>query len=159
LLEIIFNKNNETEVLHQSSTQDPPNTDKENELDNQCCNIGSVNFVSVDNDSSNNNIQQLESITSNGKQKHQVKDHTSMKESTSGQMGDAHAASGKIVEATSSHGTIGCSLTKCVIALEEMEDISDDIFGKALEKFKDPDWREMFMAMSNDRRRGWLFRL
>jgi len=158
-MEIIFNKNNETEALHQSSTQDPPNTDKENELDNQCCNIGSVNFVSVDNDSSNNDIQELESITSSGKQKHQVKDHTSMKESTSGRMGDADAASGKIVEATSSHGTVDCSLTKCVIGLEEIEDISDDIFVKALEKFKDPDWREMFMAMSNDRRRGWLFRL
>ena len=152
-MEIIFNKNNETEVLHQSSTQDPPNTNKENELDNQCCNIGSVNFVSVGNDSSNNNIQELESITSSGKQLNQVKDHTS------GQMGDALAASGKIVEAASSHGTVDCSLTKCVIGLEEIEDISDDIFGKALEKFKDPDWREMFMAMSNDRRRGWLFRL
>ncbi|CAL5213456.1 unnamed protein product [Lathyrus oleraceus] len=34
LLDMIFNKNNATGVLHHSSTQDPPNTDEENELDN-----------------------------------------------------------------------------------------------------------------------------
>lgn len=51
------------------------------------------------------------------------------------------------------------SLTKCVTGLEEIPDISDDIYGKALKKFKDPDWREMFIAMSNDRKRGWLLRL
>jgi hypothetical protein len=101
--------------------------------------------------------------TNSGKQKIQVKDHTSRKESTSHQMGDALVARAqpqdKIVESSSSHVIEDCSLTKCVVALEEIQDISDDIFGKALEKFKDPDWREMFIAMSNDRRRGWLFRL
>ena len=64
-------------------------------------------------------------------------------------MGDALAAraqaSSKIVEATSSHVTPNCSLTKCVTALEEIRDISYDIYVKALEKFKDGDWREMFM--------------
>jgi hypothetical protein len=74
-------------------------------------------------------------------------------------MGDALVARAKIVEASSSHVTEDCSLTKCVVALEEIRDISDDIFGKALKMFKDPDWREMFIAMSNDRRRGWLLRL
>jgi len=44
-------------------------------------------------------------------------------------------------------------------ALDELEDISDDAYGKALEKFKDPDWREMFIAMSNERKRGWVIRL
>ncbi|PNX73759.1 FDB-associated F-box protein [Trifolium pratense] len=101
--------------------------------------------------------------TNSGKQKIQVKDHTSRKESTSHQMGDALVAQAqsrdKIVEFSSSHVTRDCSLTRCVVALEEIRDISDDIFGKALEKFKDPDRREMFIAMSNDRRRGWLFRL
>jgi hypothetical protein len=104
--------------------------------------------------------------TNSGKQKIQVKDNTSRKESTSHyshRMGDALVAQAdqprdKIVESSSSHVTGDCSLTKCVVALEEIKDISDDIFGKALEKFKDPDWREMFIAMSNDRRRGW-FRL
>ncbi|CAJ2678340.1 unnamed protein product [Trifolium pratense] len=165
LLEIIFNKNNETEVLHHSSVQDQPNTDIEHELNNQYLNIESVNNAHVDNDSSDNdndssdNDIQVVQIIRSGKQKIQVKDHSSMKESTSHEVGDALVARAKIVEASSSHLTVDCSLTKCVVALEEIRDISDDIFGKALEKFKDPDWREMFIAMSNDRRRGWLLRL
>jgi len=122
-----------------------------------------LNYVCVDNDSSDNGIQEVECIKCRGKQKIQVKDRTSKKESTTRQMGDAIAAWaqawGKIVEDSSSHVTTNCSLTKCVVALEEIGDISDDIYGKALEKFKDPDWREMFIAMSTDRRRGWLFRL
>ncbi|CAJ2678218.1 unnamed protein product [Trifolium pratense] len=157
LLEIIFNKNNETDVLHYSSIQDQPNSIV-NELNNQYLNTESANNARVDNDSSDNDIQ-VEQIIHSGKQKIQVKDLTSMKESASHQVGDALVAQAKIVEASSSHLTVDCSLTKCVVALEEISDISDDIFGKALEKFKDPDWREMFIAMSNDRRRGWLFRL
>jgi len=157
----LFNKYNETEVLHHSIAQGQPNINKGNELDNQYFNTRSANYVCVDNDSSDNAIQEVECITCRGKQKFQVKDCTSKKESTSCQMGDAIAAWaqawGKIVEASSSHVT-NCSL-KCVVALEEIGDISDDIYGKALEKFKDPDWREMFIAMSPDRRRGWLFRL
>ncbi|KAL6494699.1 hypothetical protein OROGR_031499 [Orobanche gracilis] len=40
LMAIIFNKNSATGVLHHSSTQDPPNTDEENELENQYLNNG-----------------------------------------------------------------------------------------------------------------------
>ncbi|XP_050906932.1 uncharacterized protein LOC127120522 isoform X2 [Lathyrus oleraceus] len=93
----------------------------------------------------------------------------SKKEFTSRHMGDA--LSGRVqtlakaerymdrnVEATS-YVASDYSLTKCVSALEEIQDISDDIYGKALKKFKDPDWREMFIAMSDDRKRGWLLRL
>ncbi|AES90490.2 Myb/SANT-like DNA-binding domain protein [Medicago truncatula] len=159
LLEIIFNKNNETEVLHHSFTQDQPNTDKENELNNQYFNTRSANIVCVDDDSSNNDIQEVGRITCNEKQKIEVKEHIFRKESTTHQIGEALVERGKIVEASSSHVTKDCSLTKCVVALEEIEDISDDIYGKALEKFKDPDWREMFIAMSKDRKCGWLYRL
>ncbi|GAU12508.1 hypothetical protein TSUD_377590 [Trifolium subterraneum] len=60
LLEIIFNKNKETEGFYHSSTQDPPNINKENELDNQHGNNGSGNYVCFDNDSSNNDIQEVE---------------------------------------------------------------------------------------------------
>ena len=41
-------------------------------------------------------------------------------------------------------------------ALEAMENVSDVAYIKALEKFKDVDWRKMFMRMSNDRKRAWL---
>ncbi|KAI5404245.1 hypothetical protein KIW84_051409 [Lathyrus oleraceus] len=61
------------------------------------------------------------------------------------------------VEVTS-RVTTDCSLTKCVIVLDEMEDIPHDAYGKALEKFLDPDWREVFIAMSVERKRGWMGR-
>lgn len=149
---MVLNKNNEVEVLHHASTQDRPNTDKENEFDNQNFNTGRAN------DNSYNDIEEVECVKCRGKQRSQVKDHTFRKKSASGQKENTLAC-GKNVEITSSHVTIDSSLTKCVVALEEIKDISDETFGKALEKFKDPDWREMFMAMSNDRKRGWLFRL
>ncbi|WJX52334.1 hypothetical protein P8452_38454 [Trifolium repens] len=59
--------------------------------------------------------------TNSGKQKIQVKDHTSRKESTSHQMGDALVARAqpqdKIVESSSSHVIEDCSLTISVLLL------------------------------------------
>ncbi|CAJ2638893.1 unnamed protein product [Trifolium pratense] len=51
------------------------------------------------------------------------------------------------------------SITECVTVLNEIEDVTDDIYMKALEKFMDPGWREAFLAMPNDRRKAWLVRL
>ncbi|MCH83204.1 F-box protein [Trifolium medium] len=51
------------------------------------------------------------------------------------------------------------SITECVSVLNEIEDVTDDIYMKALEKFMDPGWREAFLAMPNDRRKAWLVRL
>lgn len=53
----------------------------------------------------------------------------------------------------------GSSITECVTALDKIEDVTDDIYMKACEKFMDPDWREMFLAMPSHRRKGWLVRL
>lgn len=118
---IIFNNKKANEVFHYSSTNDPINTNEENELD----------------------MQEVECVTCSVKRKIPLKDHKSMKVCMSRD------------EATS-FVTSDCSITKCVAALEEIEDISNDIYVKALKEFKDPDWREMFIAMSNDRRLGWL---
>ena len=64
------------------------------------------------------------------------------------------------VEATSSYVTSAdFTLSKCVTTLDEIDGISDDAYMKALEKFKDADWREMFMTMSTDRKKAWLARL
>ncbi|KAJ1441911.1 Myb/SANT-like DNA-binding domain protein [Sesbania bispinosa] len=58
------------------------------------------------------------------------------------------------MEATSSVVISYHSITKCVTNLEEIGDIPDDIYMMAIEKFREPDWREMFLAMSSDRRRA-----
>ncbi|XP_058788136.1 uncharacterized protein LOC131662384 isoform X2 [Vicia villosa] len=171
LLEIIFDKNNACRVYHRLPTQGSPNTNGENEFDNEHLKTESESegHVHVDNDSSDDYIQEVERIKHKGKRKISVKDHKPKKEYTPDQMGDVLAASmarvkrykGKNVEAalSNSNAMSYCSISKCVTTLEEMEDVSDDIYVKALEKFKDSDWREMFIAMSKDRRRGWLLRL
>ncbi|KAI5388193.1 hypothetical protein KIW84_074041 [Lathyrus oleraceus] len=162
LLEIILNKNNATGVLHHSSTQDPPNTDEENELDNHYHNNGSASHVHVDNDSSEDDLHEVEYITRSGKRQVQVR---SKKEYTSHMMGEALPVWVKAslekakryrdrsTEATSCV-TSDCSLTKCVTVLDEMEDIPHDAYGKALEKFMNPDWIEVFIVMYVERKRG-----
>jgi hypothetical protein len=112
---------------------------------------------------SDDDIQEVERVTRSGKRKVQVKDHKYRKGSAPRQKGDTHSTStepsmnkGMSLETTSSHVTLDYSITKCVAALEKIDDISDYIYVKALDKFQDPNWREMFIAMSNNRRRGWL---
>ena len=52
------------------------------------------------------------------------------------------------------------SLGKCINILETIEAINDEIFMKAVEKFKqDPDDREIFVNMSLARGMVWLGRL
>jgi hypothetical protein len=41
-----------------------------------------------------------------------------------------------------------------VTVLNKIEDVRDGIYMKALEKFMDPGWREAFVVMPNDRRKG-----
>nr|GEX70929.1 hypothetical protein [Tanacetum cinerariifolium] len=48
------------------------------------------------------------------------------------------------------------SITNCVKCLESIQDVDAAIYIKAIKLFKDVDWREMFMAMSPQRRRDWL---
>ncbi|KAI5428539.1 hypothetical protein KIW84_033503 [Lathyrus oleraceus] len=141
LLEIIFNKNNATGVLHHSSTQDPPNTYEENELDNQYLNNGSASHVCVNGDSSDDDLHEVEHITRSGKIQVQLR--------------GIGIGVWRLLQGVTSD----CSLTKCVTVLDEMEDIPHDAYGKALEKFMNPDWREVFIAMSVERKRGWVLRL
>ena len=70
MLGIIFNKNIASGVLYHSSTQDPPNTDEEQELENQYLNPGA--HVDVDHDSSDGDMQEVERITRSGKRTIQV---------------------------------------------------------------------------------------
>lgn len=169
MLGIIFNKNTATGVLHHSSTQDPPNTDDEIELENQYRNNGV--HVNLDNDSSNDDVQELERVTRSGKRPIQEKEGKSKKSTRTCQMGDALAAwadaskaradryRGHSMEATSSIVTPDFSITKCVTALEGIEGISVDTYMKACEKFKEAEYREMFLAMSAEMRQAWLHRL
>lgn len=48
------------------------------------------------------------------------------------------------------------SITKCVKCLESIEVVDGSPYIKAVKKFKDVDWREMFMAMYAQRKLVWL---
>ncbi|XP_028080858.1 L10-interacting MYB domain-containing protein-like [Camellia sinensis] len=48
------------------------------------------------------------------------------------------------------------SITNCVKCLEAIEGVDSSTYIKAIKMFKDLDWREMFMAMSSERRLVWL---
>jgi hypothetical protein len=48
------------------------------------------------------------------------------------------------------------SITNCVKCLESIEGLDGATYLKAIKMFKDVDWREMFMAMSAERRLIWL---
>ncbi|KAF5931000.1 hypothetical protein HYC85_031873 [Camellia sinensis] len=51
------------------------------------------------------------------------------------------------------------SITNCVKCLEAIEGVDGSTYLKAIKMFKDVDWREMFMAMSAERRLVWLANL
>lgn len=51
------------------------------------------------------------------------------------------------------------SIEECIQILESMNDLDDDVYVKACEKFTSIDWRRMFVAMSNGRKRKWLHTL
>ena len=48
------------------------------------------------------------------------------------------------------------SVDECMDVLEMMNDISDNMYNRALEKFTNPDWRKMFIKMPIARRTAWL---
>ncbi|KAF7822882.1 TMV resistance protein N [Senna tora] len=78
-------------------------------------------------------------------------------------MGDAAEARGKASkvkkrysESSSTGATSSYSIDKCVVDLNKMDSISNNSYMKALEKFKDPYWREVFLNMPYDRKKAWL---
>ena len=62
-----------------------------------------------------------------------------------------------IDEVSSNAPTNDFSLRKCINILEAMEEVNDEIFMKAVKKFKqDPGDREIFVSMSLARKKVWL---
>ena len=50
-------------------------------------------------------------------------------------------------------------LARCVRVLEEIEQVEYDTYTKAMEKFKDQDWIEIFVNKFMDKKKAWLDRL
>lgn len=60
----------------------------------------------------------------------------------------------KNLEGSTEHSSF--SITNCVKCLESIQDVDAATYVKVIKMFKDVDWREMFMAMSAQRRLQWL---
>ncbi|KAK7391286.1 hypothetical protein VNO78_19700 [Psophocarpus tetragonolobus] len=101
-----------------------------------------------------------------------VKDRKLKKESRSTKMGEALAAwaeaskaktdryRSKSMEVATSHVTVpDYFITKCINMLIEIEDLLDDIYVKAIEKFKEPEYREVFIVLTDARKLVWLNRI
>ena len=48
------------------------------------------------------------------------------------------------------------SLPNCVIALKNLGATADNTYRLAMDKFVSADWREIFVSMSNARKKAWL---
>ncbi|KAF7822890.1 TMV resistance protein N [Senna tora] len=67
-------------------------------------------------------------------------------------MGDAPQARAKASKvkrhkASNTEATTSNSIAKCVVELEKIDGVSNNSYTRALEKFKDPYWREVFLTM------------
>ena len=184
LLGLIFNKSIATGVLHCASTQYPPNSDEKNALEEWLIHRGvRVNLESPTQDLV---MAILDSDITTQLSKHpsdscDERPSKSKWELMSSQMNDtlqsmAEATKARIeaskakaerykrctIDEVSSNTapTNDFSLGKCINILETIEAVNDEIFMKAVEKFKqDPDDREIFVNMSFTKRMVWLDRL
>ena len=187
MLGLIFNPSTATDALHYSSTQDPPNTDDEDEMDDNL-EHGGVH-VDVDTEIPDDPPQPEMAggvTTRSGKRvTDSLLERKGKKESRLSQMGDALKAwveaskartetsrarteallarvdrykSGTSSEATSG-GTTDFSITRCMAALQTIELLDNDKYLKVVEKFTVQEWREIFMNMPDERKMAWLDRL
>ena len=187
MLGLIFNLSTATGTLYYSSTQDPPNIDDEDEMDDNL-EHGGVH-VDVDTEIPDDPPQPEMAggvTTRSGKRvTDSLLERRGKKESRLTQMGDALKAwveaskagtktsrvrieallarvdkykSETSSEATSG-GTTDFSITRCMAALQTIELLDNDKYLKAVEKFTMPEWREIFMNMPDERKMAWLDRL
>ncbi|KAF7800955.1 L10-interacting MYB domain-containing protein [Senna tora] len=164
-----------TGVLHHSSTQAPPDSQQDRELENEYLYGG----IHVELDGTIMMITPIERVTHSGKRTFVIPEQKRKRETMTSHMGDAIQAWAEASRArtevqlakleilrdkrseTSSSGNTACgySMDKCVSALNDIASVSADIYMKAMDKFVDPTLTEMFMSMPLNMKKIWLDRL
>ncbi|KAK4589938.1 hypothetical protein RGQ29_020493 [Quercus rubra] len=148
------------EVLHCASTQDPPNSDEENALEEQFIHGGV--HVNLESPTQDPVMAILESdITTRMSKRPSDKLISSQMNDALQSMVEASKAKIKAsktkAERYKRYTIDEVSSSKYINILETMEEVNDEIFIKAVEKFKqDPDDREIFVNMSFVKRMVWL---
>lgn len=169
MLGLLFNKTTATGVLHFSSTQDPPNTDEECELDEPYLNAGI--HVDVENDS-----RGQEHTTHHGKRpmhlerskpKKSAKEGNKFSERTDSILNltessktrlDARSAKASDSEEFGESVFIGdkFSLEKGIKILNQYEDMDNATFFKVLKVIYNLNDRIAFITMPDNRRKDWM---
>ncbi|KAG6466114.1 hypothetical protein ZIOFF_076065 [Zingiber officinale] len=148
ILSEIFGGTTATGDMHRAFTQLPPTSDEERELEEAFINRGVSSYVEVVDDENEdvggepNNRRRRKSIA---RQKYL----------------DLRAAKLEHEqEISSSTGTSGFSdpysIDMCMQVLNQMDDLSNQVYTKATEAFGKPWLREVFMKIPSNRRAGWL---
>ncbi|XP_059628416.1 L10-interacting MYB domain-containing protein-like [Cornus florida] len=171
--------NEETWQLHYASTQDPPNTNEEREQEDQFMNTGvNVSSTAKGQDDSDNILVEDNNPS---RRKSTSSDRRAKKESKKNSISDTLAC---IVEASKARTQASKARTKaslakaetykkmkhtqkatspdayspsnCIECLEGLDEIEDDTYLKATEKFKELHYRELFIKMSISKKFAWL---
>ncbi|XP_038718776.1 uncharacterized protein LOC120011739 [Tripterygium wilfordii] len=146
----------------------PPNTDEENDLEAQYRHTGVHVNLEPDYEEDPFDAGLLDPKTRSGKRLAPLPNKGSRKELKMSSVNDAlHAfitmqnAKAKRLKTSSFEATsvlADDSLSSCMSILNVMT-LLVEVRVKALSMFKDPDWRKMFLEMSDELRDGWLMSL
>ena len=159
-------------MLHYSSTQNPPNIDDEDEMDDNlqdgevhvdldCEGLVTTHFGKCTSDYCGDNrgkkeqrLSQIRDTLKAWAEASRARYETSNAK-TEALLAKVERYKGRTsIEATSSSGAHEFSIIKCMPILEHIGLLNNDKYVKVVEKFMSVEWREFFMNMLDDRKKG-----
>ncbi|XP_057430818.1 uncharacterized protein At2g29880-like [Lotus japonicus] len=152
----IFNSSTATGKLSQASTQEPPNSDEEREIEEDFLSKG-VHIDSKVIDVDGEDLQEVSKrrkvtgTSSEGRRKEAKNSRLDVLESAVTKWSNAMDA-----RADRYKNEVDSSADACIKLLDSMDGISPKVFSIAVEKFTNKDLRKMFIAMSSIRKMDWL---
>ncbi|PRQ58029.1 putative Myb/SANT-like domain-containing protein [Rosa chinensis] len=158
----IFNTTTATGQLHYASSQLPPNSDEERELENKFLNNGV--HINLDEDFNINNAQ----IETKGKRKAMTEAPASERRTKKWDKMEAYLEiCGEVMkeklqqrkEKNTEENKEKYSIEECVQIVETLGDIDHATLIKMMDKLIIVEWRRLFLSMSDERRRAWLANL
>ena len=158
--------------MHYASTQEPPPSDEERQIEEEVLQSGA--YIDIENE--DETLLEGEAISGLGtrcKVVHGHSDRRSKKEGRSSKLlhlDDALEAWTKSLSAKTEASLAKASrmrnqegsssepysIDSCMDALEAMGDVTNEAYIEACKMFVLPEWRNMFMKMSEERKRAWM---
>ena len=162
----IFNNSTATGKLSHASTQNPPTSDEERELEEDFLSTGvhvQAHIIDIEGDSKEHKRKNKAIESSSERRGKELKTskfdrlEACLEQWTKTMNARTELAMAKAKQYEMQDNTNDpYSIDACMELLDSMEDIPNEIYNKALEKFKDGDWRRMFIKMPMFRKKDWL---